>query len=215
MMIELAQECLEPESIELVRMYGTPKKLQTVFHMHSARHQRINYHLSTKARDVVLKRLDDYGGTKQRRSQLLDKEQQRGLEQELKEERQLERPPPVAQCELILYKEISRLTDIHSDIVNLWQYPLVFQTLTHASIGTTFFSEYQPESCQRNLWISTEFQRVILTKEESLNSFPRPTPWIRSEILEGDQCRIFLGLFCGYKDFVNFECRTNESKLIY
>ncbi len=45
--------------------------------------------------NAVLKRLHDYGGKKQRLSQLLDEEQQR----ELEEERQLARPPRVIPCE--------------------------------------------------------------------------------------------------------------------
>jgi hypothetical protein len=192
MMIELAQECLEPEIIELVRMYGAPKVLQTVFEIHFARYQSITYHFSTDIRDAVLKKLYDYGGTKQRLSQLLDEEQQRELEQELEEERQLEPPPPVTPCEPILHEEIKRLSDIHSNIMNLSQYPLVFQPLAYAFIGTTFFNECQPASWQPNLWVSTEFQRVILTKGESLNPFLRPPRWI---IVYKNQHIIFVSAF--------------------
>ncbi|CAF4833219.1 unnamed protein product, partial [Rotaria sp. Silwood1] len=53
-------------------------------------------------KDATLKRLQDYSGTKQRLSQLLDEKQQRELEQELEEER----PPPVTPCEPILHEEI-------------------------------------------------------------------------------------------------------------
>jgi hypothetical protein len=151
MMAELAQECLEPEIIELVRMYGAPKILQTVFDIHSARYQHTDYHLSTEIRDAVLKQLHDYGGTKQRLSQLLDEEQQRELEQELEEERQLERPPPVAPCEPILHEEIKRLSDIHSNIMNLSQFPLVFQPLPYAFTDTTLYAVRQPNSWEKNL----------------------------------------------------------------
>ncbi|CAF5143027.1 unnamed protein product, partial [Rotaria sp. Silwood1] len=48
---------------------------------------------------ATLKRLQDYSGTKQRLSQLLDEKQQRELEEE--------RPPPVTPCEPILHEEIS------------------------------------------------------------------------------------------------------------
>ncbi|CAF5105503.1 unnamed protein product, partial [Rotaria sp. Silwood1] len=65
LMKDLAKECSEPEIIELI-----------------------------KIKDATLKRLQDYSGTKQRSSQILDEKQQRELEQKL-EERQLERPPPV------------------------------------------------------------------------------------------------------------------------
>jgi hypothetical protein len=192
MMEKLAGECLEAEIIELIHMYGAPKMLQTVFEIHSARYQLIDYHLSTEIRDAVLKRLHDYGGQKQRLSQLLDEEQQRELEQELEEERQLERPPPVIPCEPILHEEIKRLCDIHSHIMNLSQFPSVFQPLVYAFTGTTFLNECQPDSWQSNLWISTEFQRVILTKGESLNPFLRPPRWI---IVYRNQHIIFVSAF--------------------
>jgi hypothetical protein len=208
MMTELAEECLESEIIELLRMYGAPKTLQTVFEIHSARYQQITYHLSTEIRDAVLKRLHDYGGTKQRLSQLLDEEQQRELEQELEEERQLERPPPVAPCEPILHEEIKRLSDIHSEMMNLSQYSLVFRPLTHAFIGTTFFHECQPESWQRNLWVSTEFQRVILTKGESLNPFLRPPRWV---IVYRNQQIIFVSAF--EANWLIGRLRSNKSSI--
>ncbi|CAF5012112.1 unnamed protein product [Rotaria sp. Silwood1] len=72
-MEDLAKECSEPEIIEFI-----------------------------KIKDATLKRLQDYSGTKQRLSQLLDEKQQRELEQELEEER----PPPVTPCEPILHEEI-------------------------------------------------------------------------------------------------------------
>ncbi|CAF5111548.1 unnamed protein product, partial [Rotaria sp. Silwood1] len=49
-------------------------------------------------KDATLKRLQDYSGTKQRLSQLLDEKQQRELEEE--------RPPPVTPCEPILHEEV-------------------------------------------------------------------------------------------------------------
>ncbi|CAF1080146.1 unnamed protein product [Adineta steineri] len=177
MMEELAKECLEPEIIELIHMYGACKVLQTVSEIHSARCQQTNYHLSTEICDPVLKRLQDYGGQKQRLSQLLDEEQQRELEQELEEERQLARPPPVEPCEPTLYEEIKRLCDINSKKMNLSQFPLVFQPLTFAFTDTTFYNDCQPNSWRQNLWVSTEFQRVILTKGESLNPFLRSPRW--------------------------------------
>ncbi len=192
MMTELAQECLEPEIIELVRMYGASKTLQTVFEIHSARYQQINYHLSTEIRDAILKRLYDYGGTKQHLSQLLDEEQQRELEQELDEERKLERPPSVTPYEPRLHEKIKRLCDIDSDIMNLSQFPSVFQPLVYAFTGTTFLNECQLESWQSNLWVSIDFQQVILTKGESLNSFLRPPRWI---IIYRNQHIIFISAF--------------------
>ena len=192
MMTELAKECLEPEIIELVQMYGAPKALQTVFEIHSTRYQKVDYHLSDDIRDMVLERLRDYGGTKQRLSQLLDEEQQRELEQELEEERQLERPLPVIPCEPILYEQIKRLSDICQDIMDLAQYPSVFRPLPYAFTDTTFHAVCQPHSWQQNLSISTEFQRVILTKGESLNPFLRPPRWI---VVYRNQHIIFVSAF--------------------
>jgi len=165
-MNELARQCLEPEIIELKSMYGASKKLQTIYEIHSARYQSTVYELIPQIRDAVLKRLHDYSGTKQRLSQLLDEEQQRELEEE--------RPPPVVPCEPILHEETERLCDIQSNMMSLSEFPKVFRPLVYAFTGTTFVNECQPNSWQSNLWISTEFQRVIQTKGESLNPFLRP-----------------------------------------
>ena len=192
MMKEVAIGCLEPEIIELIQMYGAPKTFQTVFDIHSARYQSITYSLSTDIRDAVLIKLRTYGGKKQRLAQLLDEEQQRELEQELEEERQLARPPPVTPCEPILHKEIKRLSDNDSEIMNLHQFPTVFQHLPYAFTDTTFSTNCQPNSWQPMFWVSTEFQRVIATKGESLNPFLRPPRWV---IVYRNQCIIFISAF--------------------
>ncbi|CAF4378563.1 unnamed protein product, partial [Adineta steineri] len=57
-------------------------------------------------------------------------------------------------------------------------HPTVFQHLPFALIGTTLEEDCQPKSWYSNLWISTEFQRVIATEDASLNSFLRPPRWI-------------------------------------
>jgi hypothetical protein len=159
-------------------MYGARKALQTVLEIHFDRYRHIKFLLSTEIKKNVLKRLIDYGGTKTRLSQLLDEEQQRELEQELEEERQLERPPPVEPCEPILHKEIKLLCENNSDPLKLHQLPNVFRLLPYAFTGTTFFDDCQPNSWQSNLWVSTEFQRVIRTMGETLNPFLRPPRWI-------------------------------------
>ncbi|CAF1334201.1 unnamed protein product [Rotaria sordida] len=192
MMEELARECLEPEIIGLIRMYGAPKVLQTLFEIHSARYELNNDYLSREIQETVLKRLKDYGGTKQRLSQLLDEEQQRELEQELEEERQLARPPPVKPCQPILHERIKRLCDTHSNMMNLLQFPLVFHPLVYAFNDTTFYSECQPNSWHHNFWVSTDIQRVIATKGESRNPFLRPPRWI---VVYRNQHIIFISAF--------------------
>ncbi|CAF4477889.1 unnamed protein product, partial [Rotaria magnacalcarata] len=178
-MKDLSNECCEPEIIELISLYGASKKLQTLFEIHHNLYEHAHHHrLSKEIKDAVLKRLTDYGGTKQRLSQLLDEEQQRELERELEEERQLERPPPVKPCEPILHEEINRLCDIRSNTMNLSKYPNVFRHLPYAFTDTTFFNDCQADRWQDNFWVSTEFQRVIATTGESLNPFLRPPRWI-------------------------------------
>ncbi|CAF3462404.1 unnamed protein product [Rotaria socialis] len=177
-MRDLPKECCEPEIIELTNMYGAAKELQTLFEIYHKRYEHTHHHLSKETKDAVLKRLRDYGGTKQRLSQLLDEEKQRELEHALEEERQKELPPSVKPCEPILHEEITRLCDMHNDIMDLTQFPNVFRRLPYAFTGTTFLEECQSENWSKNIWISTEFQRVIETKGESLNPFLRPPRWI-------------------------------------
>ena len=178
MMKKLAQDCLEPEIIKLEGMYGASRELQTLVKIHSARYQNIDHQFSKEIKNAVLKQLRGYGGKKQRLSQLLDEEQQRELEQELEEERQLARPPPVEPCQPIFHEEIKKLNKIDNTIMDLSQFPSVFQPLAYAFTGTTFHASCQPQSWIPNLWISTEFQRVIQTTGESLNPFLRPPRWI-------------------------------------
>ncbi|CAF3750887.1 unnamed protein product, partial [Rotaria sordida] len=189
LMKDLAEECSESEIIELIKMYGVSKKLQTLFEIHYNRYEQVHHGVWKEIKDAVLKRLQDYCGTKQRLSQLLDEEQQRELEQELEEERQLERPPPVTPFEPILHEEIKRLCNTNSAMMNLTQYPRVFRHLSYAFIDTTFVNDCQVNNWQENFWISTEFQRVIETKGELLNPFLRPPRWI---IIYRNQQLIFL-----------------------
>jgi hypothetical protein len=62
--------------------------------------------------------------------------------------------------------------------MNLSEFPSIFRPLVYAFTGTTFYNDCQPNCWQQNFWISTEFQRVIQTKGESLNSLLRPPRWI-------------------------------------
>jgi hypothetical protein len=63
-------------------------------------------------------------------------------------------------------------------MINLEDHPNVFQRLPFAFTDTTLDKDCQSGSWYSNLWISTEFQRVIATEGESLNRFLRPPRWI-------------------------------------
>ncbi|CAM4959090.1 unnamed protein product [Rotaria socialis] len=178
MLENFANECLEAEIIELKRMYGATRVLETVAKIYLARYRQCNHHLSKDIHRVVLKRLCEYGGTKLRLAQLLDEEQQRELEHELEEERQSPHPVPVKPQQPKLHEEIKRLFDINSKVMNLAQLPNVFRPLMYAFIGTTFFNNCQPDSWRLNFWVTTEFQHVIESRGESLNPFLRPPRWI-------------------------------------
>jgi hypothetical protein len=192
MIRQLARDCLEPEVIELVRMYGASKRLQTAFDIYSARYKYSNISSSMAIHKDILKQLETYGGSKKRLAQLLDEEQERELEQELEEERQLERPPPAIACQPILHDEIKRLCDTNGYMLNLTQLTKVFRPLVYAFTGTTFFSDRQPSSWHQNLWVSTEFQRVIETYGESLDPFLRPPRWV---VVYGNQHIIFVSAY--------------------
>ncbi|CAF3852881.1 unnamed protein product [Rotaria sordida] len=190
LMEQLAKECLEPEIIELEHMYGSQRVPQTVFDIYHARYQQIKHNLLTDIKEEVLKRLKEYGGKKLRLSQLLDEEQQKELEKDLEEEHQLvERPSSVIEHESILHKEIDRLCDIDGPMLKLDELPTIFRRLSYVFVDTTFSTICQSDSWPDNFWISTEFQRVIATKEKSLNPFLRPPRWI---IIYRNQHLIFL-----------------------
>ncbi|CAF1073549.1 unnamed protein product, partial [Rotaria magnacalcarata] len=180
MMENLAKASLEAEILDLKTMYGHKKTFQTVYEIYSARYQYSNTGYSTEIHEAVSKRLLDYGGAKTLLTQLLDEEQQRELEreQEAEEERQQIRPIAAVPCEPILHHEIMNLCEMHDPILNLSRLPNVFCPITDAFIGTTFYRESQPGCWQENLWITTEFKRVIQTKGESLDPFLRPPRWI-------------------------------------
>ncbi|CAF1027813.1 unnamed protein product [Adineta steineri] len=177
-MKEFAEQCLESEIIELQQMYGTSKELYKLDVIYSARCQHSVSFLSSDIHNAVLKRLQEYGGSKTRLSQLLDEEQQRELEQELEEERQSERPSSVTPVEPILHEEIKRLGNVHGDELKLQQLTKVFQPITYAFYNTTLFNNCQLDTWQKNLWVTTEFQRVISSKGDKYDSFLRPPRWI-------------------------------------
>ncbi|CAF1658008.1 unnamed protein product [Adineta ricciae] len=178
MMKRLARDSLEAEILDLSDMYGKRKVPAMLYDIHSARYDATAYDIAGHIRDSVLQRLRNYGGKKTRLAQLLDEEQERELEQELEEQRQSKRLPSVEPCEPILHEIVKQLCDKDSPMINLEDHPSVFQRLPFAFINTTLEQECQPKSWYANLWISTEFQRVIATENVSLNPFLRPPRWI-------------------------------------
>ncbi|CAF0949279.1 unnamed protein product [Adineta steineri] len=180
MMEQLAKDCLENETLDLKSMYGSSKIWQTIWEIYSVRHKYFQICSSTDIHKAVSKRLQDYCGSKKLLSQLLDEEQQRELEQEqeMEEERQQKRLPVVQPYEPVLHNEIKSLCDMQGPIMNLSKLTTVFRPLKDAFLGTTFHQHTQFHCWQENLWISTEFQRVIQTQGESLDSFLRPLRWI-------------------------------------
>ncbi|UJR11323.1 hypothetical protein I4U23_015504 [Adineta vaga] len=175
-MEQLVQQCLEPEVIELKQMYGSPKQMQTVLDIYLFRQQQ-----SASLPDIhqkVKDQLKTYSGSKKRLAQLLDEEQEKELEQELEEERQCETPPPVKPCVPILHEELQRLCDTNANKVNLKHLPSIFQPLSQAFVGTGFFQDCPSNGWHENLWITTEFQRVIERNGEWLDPFLRPPRWI-------------------------------------
>ncbi|CAF4824442.1 unnamed protein product [Rotaria sp. Silwood1] len=180
MMENLAKASLEAEILDLKTMYGHEKIFQTVYEIYSTRYQYSNTGYSTEIHEAVSKRLLDYGGSKKLLTQLLDEEQQRELEreQETEEERQQVRPIAAVPCEPILHHEVMNLCETQGPMLNLSHLPNVFCPIADAFIGMTFYRESQPGCWQENLWITTEFKRVIQTKGESLDPFLRPPRWV-------------------------------------
>ena len=178
MLTKFVEGCLEPEVVDLKSMYGAARSLRTVSDIYLSRYQNSNIRSSREIHEAVVKRLQNYGGSKKLLAQLLDEEQQRELEQELEQEQLVEQPLPAQPCEPILFDEIKKLCDVRGSKLNLSQYPLVFSRLSDAFRSTTFYDSCQSTSWQTNLWISTEFKRVIETKGELLDAFLRPPRWI-------------------------------------
>jgi hypothetical protein len=178
MMDTLAGECLEAEVMELKSMYGPSKTFQTILDIYSARYEHSRSCSLVEIHDAVSKRLKTFGGKKKLLAQLLDEEQQRELEQELEEERQQKRPLPAQPCQPRLHAEIMSLCDMQSSMMNLSKFPLVFCPISDAFRGSSFYGDCQPQCWQENLWVSSEFKRVIQTQGELLDSFLRPARWI-------------------------------------
>ena len=182
LMVQLFEECREDEVLALSRMYGTAKSLQRIVDIHRARCHPSGVQVSSTINDVVLGRLQSYGGSKTLLAQSFDEEQEREfereVEQEVEQEQQREEPSPPVPHGYILHDEIKQLASSESATMNLLQYPHVFLSLPQAFVGTSFFAECQPSSWRNNLWISSEFQRVIQSRGETLDSFLRPARWL-------------------------------------
>ncbi|CAM4824603.1 unnamed protein product [Rotaria magnacalcarata] len=182
MMTLLATECLEPEILELKHMYGVPKSTQTLSEIYNNRSKHCSFQPSSEINKAVLKRLNDYGGSKTLLAHSFDEEQERELEQEIEqeieEERQREHPAYLSSHQPILHKEIKDLCNMQGSMMDLATHSSVFSPLVNAFLGTSFFGECQPCSWQKNFWISTEFQRVIQTQREPLDMYLRPPRWV-------------------------------------
>ncbi|CAF4781182.1 unnamed protein product, partial [Rotaria sp. Silwood2] len=111
-----------------------------------------------------------------------DEEQQRELqrevEQQVEEERQHQRPIPVSPQKPKLHDAVKQLCSVDSSMLDLESLTEVFRRIPFAFNGSTFSQDCQPSSWQKNIWISTEFQKVIKTLGESLDPFLRPPRWI-------------------------------------
>ena len=184
MMTELADQCLEPEIVELKGMYGISKALHTLPEIYLSRHQHSTVLASEELHNAVLQRLCAYGGSKQRLSQFLDDEQQRELEQEVEQEQEREkeedqrRAPPVRPCQPILHEEIKRLCHSEDSPLKLEAFPSVFRPLAAAFADSPFSELCQFDRWRGNFWISSEFQRVIEMSGEASNLFLRPPRWM-------------------------------------
>jgi hypothetical protein len=124
----------------------------------------------------------------------------------------VERPAAVSPCQPILHNEIKRLCDTRGDMLNLTQLTKVFRPLVYAFTGTTFLNDCQPNSWHQNLWVSTEFQRVIETSGESLDPFLRPPRWV---IVYRNQHIIFVSAFeanwlMNRLNFLSRKCHSNK-----
>ncbi|CAM4883176.1 unnamed protein product [Rotaria socialis] len=180
MMKNLAKQCLEDEVTKLEIMYGVSKTFQTIFEIYSARCKYSAIFSSVEIHEAVSKRLCAYGGSKTLLAQLLDEEQQRELEreQELEEERHQKRPSPVEPFEPVLHDAIKSLCEEQGPMLNLSKLTSVFCPIADAFLGTTLYSECQPDGWQKNIWATNEFKRVIRTQGESLDPFLRPPRWV-------------------------------------
>ena len=178
MMQKLARGCLEPEIIDLKKMYGGPKEMQVLCGIYMNLYTTLRFQTSAEIHQEIHRQLRKYGGSRRRLAQLLDQEQERELEQELEEERQCIRPPVVTPCEPILHETIKKLCNTPSQKMELNQRTPEILRMPQAFRNTTFFGECQPHSWKDFLWISSEFQRVIATEGESLDPFLRPPRWV-------------------------------------
>ena len=195
MMEILPRQCLEDEVIELKSLYGSSKTLQLISQIYSARYKHFNICLLTGIHEAVLNRLEAFSGRKRRLAQLLDDEQQRELEQELEEERQQKRPPPAHPYQPVLHPEIRSLCNMQSPSMDLAKFSLVFRPLSDAFLGTLFYRDCQADCWQKSLWITSEFNRVIETRGELLDSFLRPPRWI---VVYQDKHIIFVSPYEAY-----------------
>ncbi|CAF1184661.1 unnamed protein product [Rotaria sp. Silwood1] len=193
---EIAKHCLEPEVISLEKMYGPQKLLQTIEEIYSTRSKQLSLYLNDEIHKAVLKRLKDYGGSKKILASSSDEEQQRELqreiEQQIEEERQHQRPIAVSPQKPKLHDEIKQLCSADGPMLHLESLTEVFRRLPFAFNGSTFSQDCQSSSWQKNIWISTEFQKVIRTLGESLDPFLRPPRWI---VVYRNQHIIFVSAF--------------------
>ena len=64
MMEQLAQDCLENEILDLKSMYGPMKTWLTILDIYLTRVQHFGLNSSNEIHPAVVKRLQDYGGSK-------------------------------------------------------------------------------------------------------------------------------------------------------
>jgi hypothetical protein len=174
----VAKKCLEHEVIELQDYYGHHRKLDLVPDIITRRLGSLLGRLGRATHpltDEVARRCDSFASSQEAFAQVLDEEQERELQQELDEQRQVENPGQIVKHEPVLSAEVRRLAA--EGVFEEGGFLPIAKTLEHTQVGLL---QRGNDGWSPRLWASKEFAKTVIggTEHAHHDLYLRPPRWV-------------------------------------
>ncbi|XP_055297736.1 uncharacterized protein LOC129566134 [Sitodiplosis mosellana] len=227
-MEQLYAKCVDDEFVNLIDMYGDKEealltqiawsKFDNITSEHRSRANKEIKSFIRKMQDNVDEKLNELAPDVKKFSNALDEEQEKELEQEIEEQRQIERPPPVKAATPIFDESLKKL------ILNgaTEEYMKTQRSLISiaASLGhTQMFKHYRrdnKEAWAKHIFVTKDFKTVIDSLSQSCDEFLRPVWWVaRIEHAKNTDILVLLSSYECNRLFSTFQKSRKSTLFMY
>ncbi|KAG4070394.1 hypothetical protein HA402_006536 [Bradysia odoriphaga] len=236
-MKDLYDICVDNEFVTLQSTYGGDKEEALLTNIAWAKFDRLgadfksNREIRNYVRDIqdsVYEKLQQQAADVRQFSHALSEEQEKELEQELEEQRFLERPPAVKAATPAFDKRLERLfrDGATDDIIAEMKSQRSLFTVATSLARTQLFRRYKKknkDAWSDHLLLTGDFDKVIDSKSQACDEFLRPVWWVAAVhnpngrnyliLLSSFECNRLLPVFRKTKNSALFMYRPRLSKL--